>query len=150
MRLSCRVSRRACPGFTSVCCPCKARLGSTEARLQHCKVLFFSARRIVIITVVTNRLGNSERFILVRCASMLWSHHCVSPVTVIIHNHKQVDVVSRTLGRWDKQIFRKWSESHSVVSNSLQPHGLYTVHGILQDRMLEWVTFPISKSQNSH
>ena len=29
------------------------------------------------------------------------------------------------------------SESHSVVSNSLQLHGLYTVHGILQARILE-------------
>ena len=28
------------------------------------------------------------------------------------------------------------------MSNSLQPHGLYTVHGILQTRRLEWVAFP--------
>ena len=32
------------------------------------------------------------------------------------------------------------SESRSVVSNSLQPHGL----GILQARILEWVAFPLS------
>ena len=31
------------------------------------------------------------------------------------------------------------SESRSVVSDSLRPRGLYTVHGILQARMLEWV-----------
>ena len=31
-------------------------------------------------------------------------------------------------------------ESHSVVSDSLRSHGL--VHGILQARILEWVTFP--------
>ena len=41
-----------------------------------------------------------------------------------------------------------WSESHSVMSNSLQPHGLYPmdyiVHGILQARILEWVAFPFS------
>ena len=36
----------------------------------------------------------------------------------------------------------KWSESHSVVSNSLWPRGV--VHGILQERILEWVTFPFS------
>ena len=30
------------------------------------------------------------------------------------------------------------SESHSVVSDSLQLHGLYTVHGILQARILEY------------
>ena len=34
------------------------------------------------------------------------------------------------------------SESHLVVSNSLQPH---TVHGILQVRILEWVAFPFSR-----
>ena len=30
-------------------------------------------------------------------------------------------------------------------SNSLRPHGLYTVHGILQARILEWVAFPFSR-----
>ena len=37
------------------------------------------------------------------------------------------------------------SERHSVVYDSLQPHGLYTVHGILQARILEWLTFPFSR-----
>ena len=39
---------------------------------------------------------------------------------------------------------KKESESLSVVSDSLWPHGLYTVHGILQARILEWVDFPFS------
>ena len=34
------------------------------------------------------------------------------------------------------------SECCSVVANSLQPHGLYTVCGILQARILEWAAFP--------
>ena len=34
------------------------------------------------------------------------------------------------------------NESRSFVSNYLQPH---TVHGILQARILEWVTFPFSR-----
>ena len=38
------------------------------------------------------------------------------------------------------------SESRSVVSNSLRPHGLYTVHGILQARILEWVAFLSSRA----
>ena len=37
-------------------------------------------------------------------------------------------------------------EGHSVMSNSWRPHGLYTVYGILQARILEWVTFPFSNS----
>ena len=40
----------------------------------------------------------------------------------------------------------KWSESHSVVSNSLWPRGV--VHGILQERILEWVTFPFSRESS--
>ena len=39
----------------------------------------------------------------------------------------------------------KWKWSRSVVSDSVWPHRLYTVHGILQARILEWVTFPFSR-----
>ena len=44
------------------------------------------------------------------------------------------------------------SESHSVVSNSLPPHGLQptrlsSVHGILQARILEWVAIPFSRNR---
>ena len=42
----------------------------------------------------------------------------------------------------------KWSESHSVVSDSLWPHGLYIVHGILQARILEWVAVPFSRGSS--
>ena len=38
----------------------------------------------------------------------------------------------------------KWSESHSIVSDSLWPLD-YTVHGILQARILRRVAFPFSK-----
>ena len=40
------------------------------------------------------------------------------------------------------------SESCSVVSNSLRPHGLYIVHGILQARTLEWVAYPFSRGSS--
>ena len=36
-------------------------------------------------------------------------------------------------------------KSHSVMSDSLGPQGLYTVHGILQARILEWVAVPFSR-----
>ena len=39
-------------------------------------------------------------------------------------------------------------KSCSVVSNSLWPHG-YTVHGILQARMLEWVAVPFSAKKEA-
>ena len=39
------------------------------------------------------------------------------------------------------------SESHSVVSNSLQPMD-YSVDGILQARILEWVIFPFSRGSS--
>ena len=49
-----------------------------------------------------------------------------------------------------------WSESeivYSVMSNSLQPHGLYSslgssVHGILLARVLEWVAMPFSRGSS--
>ena len=40
------------------------------------------------------------------------------------------------------------SESHSVVSDSLWPHGL-TVHEILQARIPEWIAFPFSSQGSS-
>ena len=39
------------------------------------------------------------------------------------------------------------SESHSIVSESLWPHG-YTVHGILQARIPEWITFPFFRGSS--
>ena len=43
--------------------------------------------------------------------------------------------------------------SHSVVFESLEPYGLYSlpgssVHGILQARILEWVAIPFSQRSN--
>ena len=49
------------------------------------------------------------------------------------------------------QTITAWqSESCSVVSNSLWPHGLhsYTAHGILQARILEWVALPFSRGSS--
>ena len=44
----------------------------------------------------------------------------------------------------------KWSESHSVVSHSLLDTMDYTVHGILQARILEWIAFPFSRGSSPH
>ena len=41
------------------------------------------------------------------------------------------------------------SESHWVMFNFLQPHD-YTVRGILQARMLEWVAFPFPRGSSQH
>ena len=43
---------------------------------------------------------------------------------------------------WVPGVREDWSESCSVVSNSLQSHG---VHRILQARVPEWVAFPFSR-----
>ena len=40
----------------------------------------------------------------------------------------------------------KWSESCSVVSDSLRLHGLYIP--ILQAKILEWVAFPFSRGSS--
>ena len=39
--------------------------------------------------------------------------------------------------------------SRSVVSDPLQPHGLYVVHhGVLQARIQEWVASPFSRESS--
>ena len=42
----------------------------------------------------------------------------------------------------------KWGESHSVVSDSLPPYGLYS-RGLLQARVLEWVAFLFSRGSSN-
>ena len=47
----------------------------------------------------------------------------------------------------------KKKKSHSVVSDSLRPHGLYSpprsfVHGIFQARILEWVAISFSRESS--
>ena len=41
----------------------------------------------------------------------------------------------------------EWSESCSVMFDSLWSHGLY-IHGIFQSRILEWVAIPVSKGSS--
>ena len=45
--------------------------------------------------------------------------------------------------------YLKWSQSRSVLSDSLQPIVL-SVHGILQARILKWVAFPFSRGSSQH
>ena len=46
----------------------------------------------------------------------------------------------------DKRALKlKWNESRSVVLDSATP---WTVHGILQARILEWVAFPFSRGSS--
>ena len=46
-------------------------------------------------------------------------------------------------------VFPGESESCSVVFNSLRPNSLdYIVHGILQDRILQWVAVPFSRESS--
>ena len=50
-------------------------------------------------------------------------------------------------------LFESESVSHSVMSDSLWPHGLYSlpgcfVHGVLQARILEWVAISFSRGSS--
>ena len=47
---------------------------------------------------------------------------------------------------WE-HVYTSESESRSVVSDSLRPHGL-SVHGILQARILDWVAYPFSRGSS--
>ena len=62
---------------------------------------------------------------------------------IIFHMFKKLEEKIYTLSRDATE-----SENCSVVSNSLQSHGLYSVHGILQARILGWVAFPFSRGSS--
>ena len=49
--------------------------------------------------------------------------------------------------RVDQELIERESESHSVMSNSLQPHGLYSLP-ILQAEILKWVAVPFSRGSS--
>ena len=64
-----------------------------------------------------------------------------------IGNKKNKNTVTEMKNAFVGFIKVNWSESYSVVSNSLRPWD-YTVHGFLQARILEWVAFPFSSGSS--
>ena len=75
---------------------------------------------------------------------MLWHvlvlHPCLWPYSI-------PHFLYLTIHQWIFGLFLKWSESRSVVSNSCDSMD-YTIHGILQARTLEWITFPFSRGSS--
>ena len=78
----------------------------------------------------------------------VYLHTCIYTYTNIYQRHVIIDVrkivLIYTHMHTPHNVWKKKSESLSVMSDSLWPHGL-TVHGILQARILEWVAFPFSR-----
>ena len=76
--------------------------------------------------------------------------------TITFVSSTQTTTFKHQLCLWElkhKFFYLRWSkvsESRSVTSNSLWPHGLYihTVHGILQARVLEWVAILFSRGSS--
>ena len=69
-----------------------------------------------------------------------YMHRCI--YICIIKSYMYIILIYTLITKfipWDE------SESHSVVSDFLQPRGLYTVLGILQAKILEWVAIPFSR-----
>ena len=89
----------------------------------------------------------------------LWPHglqhtrlHCPSPSPGACSNilsrwchPTRVRIVKKKL---ILDLFWKVSVSHSVMSDTLQPQGLSSVHGILQARILDWVAIPFSRGSS--
>ena len=82
-----------------------------------------------------------------------------SPAVVVLQNRRGLDLLAaenrgpclfledvRCFYTSKSGVVKKESESCSVVSHALQPD--YSVHGILQARMLEWVAFPFSRGSS--
>ena len=74
---------------------------------------------------------------LINIFYLLWLYNCYSLNTI----------VSWLVNRKIIELYINKSESHSVVSSSLHPMN-YTVLGILQARILEWVAFPFSRGSS--
>ena len=54
---------------------------------------------------------------------------------------------SHSVQRSKEGFLEEESECHSVLSDSLQPHGLYSPWN-LQARILEWAAFPFSRGSS--
>ena len=54
-------------------------------------------------------------------------------------------IIKKSATCWRKSKCESESCSVGVGSDSLWPHGLYTAHGVLQARILEWVAFSFSR-----
>ena len=67
----------------------------------------------------------------IKCQLMVYNY-CWSPLTTSLPS---IQIMLEV----------KWSESRSVISDSLQPHGLYR---ILQAGILEWVAFPFTRGSS--
>ena len=73
-------------------------------------------------------------------------HEHISSQTLLM---QQSDSCSLCTWNGSKHIwlYESERESRSVMSNPLQPMD-YTVHGILQARILEWIAFPFSRGSS--
>ena len=75
-------------------------------------------------------------------------HYCyiICQMQVSVQPSAEDSTWAPHMGKDDKTWVISESESRSVVSDSLRLHGqyIYTVHGILQARILEWVAYPCS------
>ena len=80
----------------------------------------------------------SEREVAQSCPTLSDPMDCSLP-GASVHGIFQASVLE-----WGAIAF---SESSSVMSNSLQPHGLYSLW-ILQAGILEWVAFPFSRGSS--
>ena len=73
-----------------------------------------------------------------------WSSRLLSPLTF----YPYISWGDVSLFTLHHSYLRKVSESRSIMSDSLQPPEVYMVHGILQDRKLEWAAFPFSRGSS--
>ena len=94
---------------------------------------FLSQRRVVL-----------SCFCHVWLCVTLWSAACHAPQPMGFFQARILEWVAMPSSRGSSQ--SEWSESRSVVSDSLPSHG--QAHGILQARILEWVDFTFSRGSS--
>ena len=109
--------------------------------------LLFKDTEMLEIWTVKDLMGNILIQRLGDCASLTEKENGSSS-SDFFHHRFSIMFLSRpwpSVQPLTKAYECEWvSESFSVVSNILQPPG-YTVYGILQARILEWIAFPSSR-----
>ena len=78
----------------------------------------------------------------------IWTHQPTSPAPLLHQALRSKQFPSTHHTNSDLSALKMWSESRSVVSLTLCHPMDYTVHGILQARILEWVAFPFSRGSS--
>ena len=113
---------------------------------QFSCMLYLALCFILLFPVTINQKGQQTFTRSLRQMSILFFLMCLNTSPPLALIYFIISAYKGTLQLNFTSLTISESESCSVMSDSLQPHRL--AHGILQDRILEWVAFPFSRASS--